>query len=112
MIASTESGDGSASASETGVSVVSAVPWERADSSSTAPPTSRNGSLGMPGIRHSPIAPRPAIRSGCWCRVSCATRSEPMSASLAARVTMMPVATESSRAGICETRPSPMVSRL
>ena len=33
-----------------------------------------------------------------------------MSPSVAERVTMMPVAVESSRAGIWETRPSPMVS--
>ncbi len=36
--------------------------------------------------------------------------SEPRSRSEAARVTMMPVATEISSAGICAARPSPTVS--
>ena len=35
-----------------------------------------------------------------------------MSAEVAERVVIRPVATESSSAGICETRPSPTVSRL
>ena len=35
-----------------------------------------------------------------------------MSPSAVARVTTMPVDTDSSSAGICVTRPSPMVSRL
>ena len=38
--------------------------------------------------------------------------SVPKSSSVLARVTMMPVEMERSRAGICETRPSPMLSRL
>jgi hypothetical protein len=38
--------------------------------------------------------------------------SEPMSPSVAERVTMRPLATEMSSAGICDTRPSPTVSRL
>ena len=41
-----------------------------------------------------------------------AVMSVPMSASPVARVTIRPVATEISSAGICETRPSPTVSRL
>ena len=36
--------------------------------------------------------------------------SEPRSASLAERVTRMPVAVEISSAGICAARPSPIVS--
>ncbi len=71
-----------------------------------------NGSFGMPGIRHSERAAPPATRSGiCWV-LSWRMMSEPMSASLVARVTMRPVETESSRAGIWETRPSPTDSRL
>ena len=41
-----------------------------------------------------------------------AARRCPKSSSVLARVTMMPVEMESSRAGICETRPSPTLSRL
>ena len=56
------------------------------------------------------MAAPPAIRTGCLNRPSWASRSLPMSPSVAERVTMMPVAVESSRAGIWETRPSPTVS--
>ena len=72
----------------------------------------RNGSFGIPGISRSTTAAPAASLSGWRRRVSWAITSEPMSPSLADLVTMMPVATESSRAGIWETRPSPMVSRL
>ena len=90
----------------------SAMLVERVDISSTSPPISRNGSFGMPGIRHSASSAPPPIRSASRCRSTCATRSAPTSLSLVERVTMTPVATEVRSAGICETRPSPTVSRL
>ena len=65
MIASTESGEGSASSAAVGSGPVSGAVWWREESSSMAPPASRNGSLGMPGIRQRPSAPNPAIRIGC-----------------------------------------------
>ena len=73
----------------------------------------RNGSLGRPGTRHErergaagdPQRARAGGRAGRPRRCRCRRRSP-------ARVTMRPVETESSRAGICETRPSPTLSRL
>ena len=79
---------------------------------STAAPTSRNGSLGRPGITQRASAAPPPIRSAGLFWLSWAVTLLPMSPAVAERVTMRPVATESSRAGICETRPSPTVSRL
>ena len=70
----------------------------------------RNGNLGRPGIRHNAKADPQVIHMGCLYRPIWVIRSLPMSASEAERVTMRPVATDSSRAGIWETRPSPTVS--
>ena len=52
------------------------------------------------------------MRSASLFWPSWAVTLEPMSPEVAERVTIRPVATESSSAGICETRPSPTVSRL
>ncbi len=75
-------------------------------------PTSTNGSFGMPGSRASASAPQPAMSSAVRDWDSCLDAAVPMSPSAVARVTTMPVDTDSSRAGIWVTRPSPMVSRL
>ena len=52
----------------------------------------------------------PATIGALRCFMSWPATSEPRSASDALRVTMMPVATEMSSAGICAARPSPIVS--
>jgi hypothetical protein len=59
-----------------------------------------------------PRTAHPATRSAPRCRANWAIMSDPMSPSLAARVTMMPVEIEMSSAGIWETSPSPTVKRL
>jgi len=61
-----------------------------------------------------PIRPsRPeATASAFGLRVSCVTSSLPMSWARDMRVTMIACAVESSSAGTCATRPSPMVSRV
>ena len=84
----------------------------RLEASSMIPPATTKGSLGRPGIRQIASAANPAICSGSLLLVSCRRMSEPMSESPTLRVTMRPVAVESSSAGICETRPSPTDSRL
>ncbi len=71
-----------------------------------------NGSLGMPGTSASAIAAPPAMSSAVRHWVSCLLAAVPMSASAVARVTIRPVETDISSAGIWVTRPSPMVSRL
>ena len=84
----------------------------REEATSIRPPASMNGIFGRPGIRHRVRAANPAIRSGVRVRVIWRMMSVPMSLSPVARVTIRPVATESSSAGIWETRPSPTESRL
>jgi hypothetical protein len=68
--------------------------------------------LGRPGRSAIAIADAPAIWSACRDWVSCLLAALPRSPSAVERVTMMPLETESSSAGIWVTRPSPMVSRL
>ncbi len=84
----------------------------RDEATSMRPPASMNGIFGSPGIRQSVRAANPAIRSGVRLAVTWRMMSVPMSFSPVARVTIRPVATESSRAGIWDTRPSPTDSRL
>jgi hypothetical protein len=86
----------------------------RADQPTAAKPAAitRNGSLGSPGISaKTPIAPAATSGALRWLRI-CPAMSLPRSLSEAALVTMMPVATEISSAGIWAARPSPTVSRL
>ena len=71
-----------------------------------------NGSLGMSGMIARAIAATPAICSAERLCVSCFEAAVPMSLSAVERVTMRPVDTDISSAGICVTRPSPMVSML
>ena len=74
-----------------------------------APASKAKGSFGKPGSTAiMPTAPD-AIISVRRLRMSCDHTSAPMppSSSDAARVTTRPDAIEMSRAGICETRPSP-----
>jgi hypothetical protein len=85
------------------------IRWAR---NSVPAPTSRNGIFGRPGITHSASAAPPAIRSASLFFPSWVTTLLPMSPELADRVVIRPVATDSSSAGICETRPSPTLSRL
>ena len=67
--------------------------------------------IGMPGMKPMPIAATPAIMIAMRDCESCAAAWDPMSLSAPERVTIMPVLTAISSAGICVTRPSPMVSR-
>ena len=70
----------------------------------------RNGIFGRPGISAKKQMTTPAtIGARCWAPIWLTT-CEPRSSELAARVTMMPVATEISSAGICAARPSPTLS--
>ena len=66
--------------------------------------------------RASPAMPKSdltiaAMSSAFGCAVSCLVMSRPKSDSLAARVTMIPVAVEIKSAGTCVTMPSPTVSK-
>ena len=72
----------------------------------------RTGASACPGGAPRAIAPTPAIRSAVRDWPSCLPAAVPRSPSAVARVTTMPVDTDSSSAGIWVTRPSPMVSRL
>jgi hypothetical protein len=65
----------------------------------------------MPGMNAMPMAAPPAIISALRDWVSWVEAELPRSDSAFERVTMMPVATAMSRAGIWVTSPSPMVSR-
>ena len=66
---------------------------------------------GMPGIRAMARAATPAIMSAFGDCSSCVEAVRPMSDSALDRVTIMPVETAMSSAGIWVTSPSPMVSR-
>ena len=83
----------------------SAQPMEK-----RAPPMRMNGILGRPGTSAKQrIAPPATSGAFFWPRIWVAI-SEPRSRSEPERVTMMPVATEISSAGIWAARPSPTVS--
>ena len=74
--------------------------------------SSRNGSFGRPGTSpNAPSTPAP-MNSGRGLREHLRgdVGAEVRVASVAARVTMMPVAVEISSAGICAARPSPIDS--
>ena len=74
------------------------------------PPMTRNGILGRPGTRAKEAMTAPATSGALRWLVICLTTSVPRSSLEAERVTMMPVATEMSSAGICAARPSPTLS--
>ncbi len=65
--------------------------------------------IGMPGMKPIAMAATPAIISAFRDCVSCVVAEAPISVSAPDRVTIMPVDTAMSSAGICETRPSPIV---
>ena len=67
--------------------------------------------LGKPGISIITITTIPAIRSTNGCAVNWDLMSLMRLSSEAARVTIIPVATEISSDGICEHKPSPTVAR-
>ena len=72
------------------------------------PPATRKGSFGIPGTRHRPRARRRRSAAPRGAGTSCRDQvvaDVPLAA--VDRVTMTPVATDISSAGICETRPSP-----
>jgi hypothetical protein len=71
---------------------------------------SRKGSFGRPGTSANPQMTAPATIGALRTRKIWPAMSLPRSFSEAERVTMMPVATEISRAGIWAARPSPTVS--
>ena len=68
-----------------------------------------NGSFGMPGTRPIAAMMPPAIMGARGWRRIWSVMSDPRSASLPERVTMMPVAVEIRSAGIWAARPSPIV---
>ena len=70
----------------------------------------RNGTFGRPGTSAKAQITAPATIGALRCSRICPAMSEPRSPVEAERVTMMPVATEISSAGICAHRPSPTVS--
>ncbi len=70
----------------------------------------RNGSAGSPGISASRPAAAAASASGLGEPPSWRTRAASAGPSTPPLVTTMPAAVETSRAGICDTRPSPTVS--
>ena len=113
MSSARASGEGAGGSAASSASAACAVgSGSRLAASSTPPPTSRNGIFGSPGIRHRASTAKPPIRSDeRWPR-SWLSTSLPMSPLVVARVTMSPVATDISRAGIWETSPSPTLSRL
>ncbi len=74
------------------------------------PPTMRNGIFGRPGTSAIRQIAAPATIGALRWSMICEAMSLPRSRSEAERVTMMPVATEISSAGICAARPSPTVS--
>ena len=86
-----------------------AMPVHAAPDHDEAPPMSRNGIFGRPGTSAKAVMTQPATIVAFVCERICLAISEPRSRSEAVRVTMMPVATEISSAGICAARPSPTV---
>ena len=99
-------GDRSASA----VSVAAAVLASARPAKMNRPPMTRNGIFGRPGISAKKQMTTPAtIGARCW-RADLADDLGAEVLGAAARVTMMPVATEISSAGICAARPSPTLS--
>jgi hypothetical protein len=72
-------------------------------------PTSRKGRIGMPGMNPIAIAATPAIIRAFRDCDSWVAAEDPISDSAPDRVTIMPVETAMSSAGICVTRPSPIV---
>ena len=74
------------------------------------PDSVRNGIVGRPGSAAKPSRMAATVPMTRGFSSSCDVTSLPRSVPDAARVTMMPAAVEISSAGICETRPSPMVS--
>ncbi len=86
------------------------LPLSMCATSMNEPPTMRNGIFGRPGTSAmQQIAPPATSGALRWSRIWVAM-SLPRSFSDVERVTMMPVATEISSAGICAARPSPTVS--
>jgi hypothetical protein len=75
-------------------------------------PMIRKGSFGSPGTRPmTAITPAASIAALGWDMIS-PDRSLPRFSSEAVRVTIRPAAVEISSAGICDTSPSPTVSRV
>ena len=68
--------------------------------------------FGMPGMTPMMPSTAAATPSAFGWPNSCLPSSLPTSCSREMRVTMMATATDSSRPGICATRPSPMVSSV
>ena len=75
------------------------------------PPTRANGMNGSPGSAPRAARATPESWKARFWRENSSTTADPRSSSVAEeRVTAIPAAMEINRAGICETRPSPMVS--
>ncbi len=84
------------------------------DNPSTTPSVT-NGTPGNPGTTASSSSSPAAIAIAFGCAITCRPMSRPRwppSSSEATRVTMMPADVEMTSAGICDTRPSPMVSTV
>ncbi len=69
-----------------------------------------NGAVSIPAISPITIAATPATSSAACDWVSCRWAVDPRSLSELARVTIIPVETAISSAGICVASPSPTVS--
>jgi hypothetical protein len=95
-----------ASSATVAASASAALPMARPPKKNSAPMI-RNGSFGRPGMSANEATTPPATIGARRWPVIWLTTWEPRSCVLAARVTMMPVATEISSAGICAARPSP-----
>lgn len=75
----------------------------------------KNGTTGSPGMAPRPTSSAAVIARALGCAMSCPKMSPPRcmsSSSEDTRVTMIPAVVAMSSAGICETRPSPMVSSV
>ncbi len=66
----------------------------------------------MPGTMPNSASITALTKSARGYRVTCSPMSEPRLSSDVARVTIIAAPTEMMSAGICETRPSPTVSRV
>ena len=74
------------------------------------PAKARKGSVGRPGISAKTSAAPAAIAIGFGLPPNCRISAASAVPSMPPLVTTMPAAVETSKAGICETRPSPTVS--
>lgn len=90
----------------------SSLAFTRDAAKSSTAPMLANTSSGIPGMNPIATAASPVMTSALRDCSSCRAAACPISASTFSRVTIMPVDTAISSAGICVTSPSPMVRML